>query len=72
MHPRLLALVPALALLLACGARRDEAGRVLVLGLDGLDPEAVDLLMSEGRMPNFARLRQEGAYGRLTSQKPLL
>ena len=59
-------------LLLACVDSGDDGGRVLVLGLDGLDPQAVDLLMSEGKMPNFAKLRQEGAYGRLLSQKPLL
>ncbi len=57
--------------LVACGGS-EPAPRVIVLGLDGLDPETVDLLMSEGKMPNFARLRQEGAYGRLVSQKPLL
>ena len=28
--------------------------------------------MSEGKLPNFARLRQEGAYGRLQSSPPLL
>lgn len=43
-----------------------------MLGLDGLDPQTIDLLMSEGALPNFARLRQEGAYGPLLSQKPLL
>ncbi len=47
-------------------------GAVVVLGLDGMDPRVVDLLVSEGKMPNFARLRREGAYGRLISQKPLL
>jgi len=49
-----------------------EGGRVIVLGLDGMDPRAIDLLMSEGKLPNFAKLRQGGAYGRLISQKPLL
>jgi predicted AlkP superfamily phosphohydrolase/phosphomutase/Flp pilus assembly protein TadD len=44
----------------------------MVVGMDGLDPRAVDLLMSEGKMPNFAKLRQEGAYGRLQSSKPML
>lgn len=48
------------------------AGRVIVLGLDGMDPDTVDLLMSEGKMPHFAKLRQEGAYGRLISSQPLL
>ena len=50
----------------------DSPGRVIILGLDGMDPHTVDLLMSEGKLPNFARLRQEGAYGRLVSSKPLL
>jgi predicted AlkP superfamily phosphohydrolase/phosphomutase/Flp pilus assembly protein TadD len=58
-------------LLTGCGPD-PEPGRVLVLGLDGADPNAVDLLMSEGKLPNFAKLRQEGAYGRLLSAKPLL
>ena len=53
------------ALLLSGCARRGEAGRVIVLGLDGVDPATIDLLMSEGKLPNFARLRREGAYGRL-------
>ncbi len=59
-------------LIFACGRSDNDGGRVLVLGIDGLDPQTLDLLMSEGKMPNFAKLRQEGAYGRLMSQKPLL
>jgi predicted AlkP superfamily phosphohydrolase/phosphomutase/Flp pilus assembly protein TadD len=43
-----------------------------VLGLDGIDPQAVDLLMAEGKLPNFAKLRLEGAYARFISSKPLL
>lgn len=69
-----LSVLPALAcglLVLACGSE-PERSRVLVLGLDGLDPQAVDLLMSEGKMPNLAKIRQDGAYGKLISQKPLL
>ena len=54
----------------ACG--RSSPGRIIVLGLDGMDPKLIDLLMSEGKLPNFARLRQQGAYGRLLSSKPLL
>ena len=62
----------SLALGLAVCGSRPGKGRVIVLGLDGLDPRAVDLLMSEGKLPHFARLRQEGAYARLLSSKPLL
>jgi Flp pilus assembly protein TadD len=64
----------ALLILLTATAcsRGPSERRVLVLALDGLDPDTVDLLVSEGRLPNFARLRREGASGRLLSEKPLL
>lgn len=62
------------AVLLGCAgcSHQQASGKLIVLGIDGLDPLTLDLLMSEGRMPNFAKLRQEGAYGRLLSAKPLL
>jgi len=65
----LLALAAGLAL---AGCERAGTPRVIVLGIDGADPEAIDLLMSEGKLPNFAKLRREGAYGRLQSAKPML
>ena len=71
MFPRLVALA-ALALLAASCGSDSGPGRVVVLGLDGMDPQTVDLLMSEGKLPNFARLRQEGAYGRLETSRPIL
>jgi len=67
----LLALAAFVLLVQACRSK-PSPGRLIVLGLDGMDPEVVDLLMSEGKLPHFARLRREGAYGRLISQKPLL
>jgi predicted AlkP superfamily phosphohydrolase/phosphomutase/Flp pilus assembly protein TadD len=57
--------------LAGCGSGTG-GGRVIVLGLDGMDPQVVDLLMSEGKMPNFATLRRDGAYGKLQSSPPLL
>ncbi|HUO84337.1 MAG TPA: alkaline phosphatase family protein, partial [Thermoanaerobaculia bacterium] len=53
-------------------SRESEAGRVIVLGIDGLDPHTLDLLISEGKMPNFAKMRQQGAYSPLLSAEPLL
>lgn len=59
--------------LTTAGCRPDQSrSRVLILGLDGFDPTVVDLLMSEGKLPNFAKLRQEGAYAPLLSARPLL
>jgi predicted AlkP superfamily phosphohydrolase/phosphomutase/Tfp pilus assembly protein PilF len=54
----------------ACSRR--NTSRVIVLGLDGMDPQTIDTLMAEGKMPNFARMRREGTYGRLQSMHPLL
>ncbi len=62
-----------LALLLVGGcAREAPPGRVIVLGLDGVDPDAVELLIADGQLPHFAALRRDGAFGRLRSSKPLL
>ncbi|MEM7048793.1 MAG: alkaline phosphatase family protein [Acidobacteriota bacterium] len=57
---------------LACLACGGSPSRVLVLGLDGMDPEVVDLLIPEGELPHFAELRRNGAAGSLRSQRPLL
>lgn len=61
-----------LALLLLAGCGKSKPSRVMVLGLDGMDPQTVDLLMSEGKLPNFAKLRQQGAYAPLQSAEPML
>ncbi len=68
----LAAAVAGLALLLLACGRGAKPGRVIVFGLDGADPATIDLLMSEGKLPNFTKLRREGAYAPLLSQKPLL
>jgi len=45
---------------------------VIVLGVDGLDPDTVELLAAEGKLPNLSSLRSRGAFGRLESRQPLL
>jgi len=74
-HPRAarVAIAVGLAVCMVAGCRGSSGnGRVILLGFDGLDPRAVDLLLAEGKLPSFAKLRQGGAYGRLLSAKPLL
>ncbi len=39
--------------------------RVIMLGIDGLESKALDDLIASGRLPNFKRLIDEGAYGLL-------
>lgn len=53
-------------------ADRSTETKVLVLGLDGADWEILDRLEREGRIPNLAKLRREGAWGVLRAENPLL
>lgn len=45
----------------------DFADRILVIGVDGADPDFLSTWVSEGRLPNLGRFLQEGAYGKLES-----
>jgi predicted AlkP superfamily phosphohydrolase/phosphomutase len=51
---------------------RSRFKRVVILGLDGLDPELTDGLLAEGLLPNLARLRDQGSYHRLGTTWPPL
>jgi tetratricopeptide (TPR) repeat protein len=70
-RPRYRLALAALLATLACG-RAPEPARVLVLGLDGMDPQTLDLLIQEGKLPSFARLRKDGAYAPMYVEPPLL
>jgi predicted AlkP superfamily phosphohydrolase/phosphomutase len=48
----------------------NNALRLLILGLDGLNWELLDPLLEAGVMPHLARLRREGTWGTLTSVLP--
>lgn len=72
MKVKRLGLALLLVLLAAACSGADDHLRVIVLGLDGVDPDVVDLLIAEGKLPNFERLKLQGAYARLYSAPPLL
>ncbi len=44
--------------------------RLIVVGLDGQDPQLTDRFMKEGKLPNFAKLAEAGCYHRLRSTFP--
>ncbi len=46
--------------------------RVIVLGLDAATWDRINPLLAQGRLPNFQRLRTEGATGRLRTLTPTL
>lgn len=44
--------------------------RFVVVGLDGQDPRLTDKLMAEGKLPNFAKLAEQGCYHRIRTTFP--
>src|SRR5207244_3502371 len=49
---------------------RSRVKRVVILGLDGLDHGLTTQLLSEGKLPNLAALRDEGCFKPLGSTLP--
>jgi predicted AlkP superfamily phosphohydrolase/phosphomutase len=46
--------------------------RVVILGLDGLDPKLLERYMGEGKLPFFKQLKEQGSYSRLGTTLPAL
>jgi len=44
--------------------------RLIILGIDGMDPQLLHRFMREGKMPNFAKLEAEGDFRQLTTSIP--
>ncbi len=51
-------------------AHRPDFQRVVILGLDGVDPRDIRRLIDAGRLPAFARLEQTGAFVELATTCP--
>ena len=56
-----------LALLTACGSQKPHR-KVIVIGVDGMDPGFVERHWSD--LPNLSRLRHEGSFQRLATTTP--
>ena len=46
--------------------------RVVIVGLDGLEPSLTERYLEEGLLPNLAKLRDEGGYQRMATTCPPL
>lgn len=57
-------------LLLSCGGPRPPQPRVIVLALDGCDPQVLRRLLDQGKLPHFARLRGLGGLWELGTTTP--
>jgi predicted AlkP superfamily phosphohydrolase/phosphomutase len=44
--------------------------RLIILGIDGMDPQLLHRFIREGKMPNFAKLEAQGDFRQLTTSIP--
>jgi len=49
---------------------KDTVHKVIVLGLDGLDPHLVEVWMNQGKLPAMRKLREMGSFSRLGTSNP--
>jgi predicted AlkP superfamily phosphohydrolase/phosphomutase len=70
--PCFLLLVAFGFMMAGCVRPRGEARghKVIVLGIDGLDPQLLHRYMQDGRMPNFQRLEHDGSFRELRTSIP--
>ena len=54
------------------GLKNASIRKLIFLGLDGLEPDLTERFIEEGKMPNLARLRDQGRYRRLRTTYPPL
>jgi len=65
-------LVTAFCVVLCACAPAGPAKKVVVLGIDGMDPRLLERFMGEGRLPNLQRLAAEGDVRDLQTTMPPL
>jgi predicted AlkP superfamily phosphohydrolase/phosphomutase len=53
-------------------SKNARARRVVIIGLDGLEPSLVERYIEQGLLPNLAALQSEGSYARLRTTLPAL
>jgi predicted AlkP superfamily phosphohydrolase/phosphomutase len=51
---------------------KGEIERVVIIGLDGLDPILTDKFMAEGKLPHFSNLKARGSYMPLQTTYPAM
>ena len=51
---------------------RSRVKKIVILGLDGLDPVLTEKFMAEGKLPNFAGLREKGCFKPLATTIPAI
>ena len=69
-----LVIIVLLLLIQACSnggvEMNSKYDKVIVIGIDGMDPKITDKLIDEDKLPNFKKLADEGSYMNLNTSYP--
>lgn len=52
--------------------KKSKISKLVIVGLDGLEPSLVEKYMSEGKLPNFSKIKDEGTYTPLKTTTPAI
>ena len=52
--------------------KKSLVNRIVIVGFDGMEPTLIEKFMARGKLPNFSRLKEEGAYSRLGTTIPAI
>ena len=52
--------------------KKSLVNRIIIIGLDGMEPSLVEKFMSEGKLPHLSKIRNMGAYARLQTTTPAI
>lgn len=52
--------------------RKSQIKKLIIIGLDGLDPGLAEKFMAQGKLPNLSRMKQNGYYSPLTTTTPAI
>ncbi|MCG2815890.1 MAG: alkaline phosphatase family protein [Candidatus Aminicenantes bacterium] len=52
--------------------KKSLVNRIVIVGFDGMEPTLVEKYMARGKLPNFSRLKEDGAYSRLGTTIPAI
>jgi len=47
-----------------------EYKKVILLGMDGLDPKILSSMMEKEELPNFSKLSETGSYSAMATSNP--
>ena len=52
--------------------KKSLVNRIIIIGLDGMEPSLVEKFMSEGKLPHLSKIKKMGAYAKLQTTTPAI